>query len=446
MNDKRLCLHCKKFFDCYKSSKRKFCCKKCSESYNREHPELNPFYGEKGKELYKKSMLKKYGVEHNSQIKSVKEKKKETIKEYGFGSNSYKQGMFKNHGCLHNKQIGKSLEEINTMHDKDKLISIIKETPNISITQLAQKLNYSEIRTIKILTQFDIYNLIKNKRGRSKGEIELDNFIKSLGVKTKHINANQKGTYEIDIFCLEYNIGFEFNGDYWHKAKIYDDSYCKEKFDYFKQKNIHIFNILEHEWLDNKEEVQIAIKRVLKIMTEDYFVIGEIDIKYIDENTKKIQIINGEFILEELIIFKPLQGLWNICYNVYNDNYYYTINGLERMLKYLINNCNPERIEIEIRNNEFCNFCELLHKLKETPINYKGTGQGFNKYNNMTCLPIDVFPRWYDSGGYLYQYKRPNIFWSPYCRNVPIVATDKYRGDVGNGYAKTGFDFKVVEI
>jgi hypothetical protein len=88
----------------------------------------------------------------------------------------------------------------------------------------------------------------------SKGEVEVRNFIKSLGVEVLSNDRsrifNPKTSYglELDIFIPALNKAIEYNGEYWHQDKARDllkQQLCKER-------EIGLLTIWDRKWkIDN---------------------------------------------------------------------------------------------------------------------------------------------------------------------------------------------------
>ena len=56
--------------------------------------------------------------------------------------------------------------------------------------------------------------ICNNKFKRSKPELEIEEYVKSLGYVTelKHIHDSSRKWFEIDIYIPEKNVGIEYNG------------------------------------------------------------------------------------------------------------------------------------------------------------------------------------------------------------------------------------------
>lgn len=95
---------------------------------------------------------------------------------------------------------------------------------------------------------------------RSKGENEVIEFIRSLGVKC--IQTYRKLGIELDIFIPDYNIAIEYNGLYWH-SEIYgnrDKNYHIDKTNICEKNGIKLTHIFEDEWQNKQELLKTKFK------------------------------------------------------------------------------------------------------------------------------------------------------------------------------------------
>lgn len=110
--------------------------------------------------------------------------------------------------------------------------------------------------------------------GRSKGELEIIEYLKSLGVIT--IIENDRvllDGLEVDILLPDYNLGIEFCGILWHSFgvtypnNIYKEKEIKHRHGYkyteAKSKNISLLTIFENEWNLKKDIVKSIIANKL---------------------------------------------------------------------------------------------------------------------------------------------------------------------------------------
>ena len=78
------------------------------------------------------------------------------------------------------------------------------------------------------------------------------------------IIQSYRDVLEIDIYLPKLNIGFEFNGNYWHSEKFLDKDYHENKTKYFKDRNIDIFHIWEDKWDFENDEIKFNIKNIIE--------------------------------------------------------------------------------------------------------------------------------------------------------------------------------------
>jgi hypothetical protein len=96
--------------------------------------------------------------------------------------------------------------------------------------------------------------------GCSKGETEVFEFVKSLGLEpTKHRIEKQ----EIDIFIESKKIGIEYNGEYYHSCKFVDKNRHLNKTLLMLNNNIKLIQIWESEWYNKQDIVKSMIKNKL---------------------------------------------------------------------------------------------------------------------------------------------------------------------------------------
>ena len=81
---------------------------------------------------------------------------------------------------------------------------------------------------------------------KSIAENEIYNYIKSI--YDGDIITSYRDGLEIDILLPEMNIGFEYNGLYWHSEDYKHKDYHIEKTTYFDNKGIRIIHIWEDDW------------------------------------------------------------------------------------------------------------------------------------------------------------------------------------------------------
>ena len=341
----------------------------------------------------KSTCLEKYGVEFISKIPEVKEKVKNTIfNNYGgFGFSS---------DIIYNKIKNTNIErygvEFTSQNDeiKSKVKSTsIKRSMNDEFRknnyEIAKNFNYikylgnriSLFRCDKNLDHnFEIdkdnyYNRIRSKiplctvcnpvgDSSSVKQKELLEYI--ISVYNGKIISNYRDSIEIDIYLPDLNLGFEFNGLYYHSDKFKDKYYHLNKFNHFKDRGIRIIFIWEDSWDLKKEIVMSQISNWLgktynRIYARktDFRVITDVTVvrKFLNDNhiqgfiNSSIKI--GLFYNDELVslmTFDKLEGRSKMKDNEYNLSRFVNkintvvIGSASKLIKNFISVYSPERI------------------------------------------------------------------------------------------------------
>ena len=108
----------------------------------------------------------------------------------------------------------------------------------------------------------------------SKGQHELSEWIKSLGILVK-INDRKEfaGKHEIDLYIKSHNLAIEYDGLYWHSERGRPDikEKSKEKRDKFLARGLRMIAVFEDEWQTQQEIVKSRIKNALGIIDRKIF-------------------------------------------------------------------------------------------------------------------------------------------------------------------------------
>lgn len=103
----------------------------------------------------------------------------------------------------------------------------------------------------------------------SKPEIEVQDFVKSLGFEIITNNRKIIKPLELDIFIPSLKKAIEFNGDWWHYNEKNPNSrgeeYHQNKTKMCNSLGIDLLHIRESEWINNRKVVVNQIKKLLKI-------------------------------------------------------------------------------------------------------------------------------------------------------------------------------------
>ena len=107
-------------------------------------------------------------------------------------------------------------------------------------------------------------------KNRSRGEVDVEKFIESLGVKTQSEGKRKllgNGS-ELDIYCPDFNFAVEYNGVYFHSSNDIDDKNNKirhiKKQDLAEENSIKLIQVWDLEWELKQEIVKSRIKNQLE--------------------------------------------------------------------------------------------------------------------------------------------------------------------------------------
>ena len=106
------------------------------------------------------------------------------------------------------------------------------------------------------------------KYNRSKVELEIEEYVKSIGYNTEHkrFKDSNDRLFEVDIFIPERNVGIEYNGSYYHNIEQFriNEDYHYNKFNECRKQNILLITIFDIEWNNREEEIKRYIKDILE--------------------------------------------------------------------------------------------------------------------------------------------------------------------------------------
>lgn len=419
-------------------------CKKCSsiksrktmlDTYGVEHPlEVSEIL-----DKMKENINTKYGVDNISKLNFVKDKKvKTSIENYNFSHpqkneeirNKTKETNLLLYGFetpLKNDEVKNKTKT--TLIEKWGVDVISKNKDIIKLIQLKTKETrikkaieyYKDYNIVKVNYDNKVYTLMCNKgheydipydllRNRkrvnieictvckplnsgSSGEDELYEFIKNNCDLEIIRNRKILDNLEIDIYIPSINIGFEFNGLYWHNEINKEKSYHLKKTIKANKKGIHLIHIWEDDWNYKKDIVKSIV------------------LNYLNKNSKimarKCQIVEID----------------NKTYRKFlEDNHIQSIVNAKVKIGLLYKN---ELVSI-------ISFGSLRKNLNSSNVEYHWELLRF--CNKINCNVIGGFSK-------LLSYFRKN-----YKSNSIISYADRSRYD-GKAYLKSGFEFiKYTEI
>ena len=221
--------------------------------------------------------------------------------------------------------------------------------------------NYYKRKLRGVNTCTNCFPILENSSIKEK---ELFLFIKSI--YTDEIINSYRDGLEIDIFLPKLNIGFEFNGLYWHSEEKLDKNYHLNKTMYFREKGIRIIHIWEDDWDFKRDIIMSQISNWIGLNQKTIFARkcevreikdSKVSTKFLNENhiqgpirsIIKIGLYNGDDLLS-IMTFDTSEGRkkmepdgWNLSRFCSKKNIK-VIGAASKLLKYFIRNWEPKRI------------------------------------------------------------------------------------------------------
>jgi G:T-mismatch repair DNA endonuclease (very short patch repair protein) len=152
----------------------------------------------------------------------------------------------------------------------------------------------------------------------SKAEIEIGDFITSLGYNIKTSDKKVLGGLELDIVIPSKKIAIEYNGLFWHREGLYkpvrkgkDKNYHLNKTKSANEKGYKLIQIFEDEWINKKSIVISKLKHILGVSNAIKIYARKTKIKLIDSK------ISRDFLNENHIQGSDTAG---IRYGAYYGN------------------------------------------------------------------------------------------------------------------------------
>lgn len=123
----------------------------------------------------------------------------------------------------------------------------------------------------------------------SRAEVELTDFIASLGFVPERNRRILGGNKEIDILIPELMVGIEYNGDYWHNNQrifkrwgITSFEHHLAKLNLAHSKGVVLYFVWESDWNESKELVKKVVREVLEGKDTDTAILEKLT-SYLDD-------------------------------------------------------------------------------------------------------------------------------------------------------------------
>ncbi len=158
------------------------------------------------------------------------------------------------------------IEKINECAPNITLLSEYSEYKKVS-TELRIKCNFCSTEdNVSLFNLNRCWSCKKCHPNGSKAQVEILDYVKSLGFDAESSTRKIISPLEIDIWIAEKNIGIEYHGLYWHsggKSDVFNKGKHREKFKSCEEKNIKLIQIFSDEWREKKDIVKSIIRNAL---------------------------------------------------------------------------------------------------------------------------------------------------------------------------------------
>ena len=217
----------------------------------------------------------------------------------------------------------------------------------------------------------------------SNGELEIQDFIKSLGFEIETKNRKIIYPYEIDILIPSKSIAFEYDGLFWHSDYKKVSNYHATKSEKCLAKGILLFHIFEDEWIYKKDVVKSLIKKNLGFFEN----INVKEKKYKEINKDLFETFMSENSLQDLYDANKFYGTFydgnltsvislnkdNVIVN-FSNNLFHKNFSYNDLVNYALNVLGIETISIKLDNRidsieDFKNL-SIVETHNEPPIFY----------------------------------------------------------------------------
>jgi hypothetical protein len=303
----------------------------------------------------KKTNITLYGVDNPAKLPSIKDKIKKTVLEK-YNSESYLLSL-----DYQNKKLSyfKSYFQEKIGNDY-KIISY----NNLECNILHLECNNTFTIHNKLLSERIIHKRVIcnncNKKSCSQEELQIEDFLKTLGIKFEKNNRNKIKPFEIDFFFSDKNIGIEYNRLFFHSSKFKDKNYHYQKYRLAKDNNIDLIQIPSNYFLQKREITENFIKVRLGI-THNFIKIQarKCKINLVPVKEQREFLNNNHFLgytqstvtiglycdrnLVQLISFKRFNNYWELN-RLCTKNNTLVIGGIRRLFKYFVKNYAPKNI------------------------------------------------------------------------------------------------------
>lgn len=220
------------------------------------------------KKAYAEEMIRQFGVDNPFKSATVQQDIRDYwMDEFGVSNPIQLPGAlekaaktsYRKYGRRHKNQMHLSLETIEIKSNKEKLQALYDT--GLSITDIANQLKCG---LAQLAVQFKKFGIELRK---SSGQKQMCEFIKTL-YADDILYDDRKALHgkEIDILLPKSNIGFEYDGIFWHCENTYKHkNYHMNKDKLAVKEGVRLFHFIDLEWIKKQDIVKSYILDVLNI-------------------------------------------------------------------------------------------------------------------------------------------------------------------------------------
>ena len=285
---------------------------KVRETNRKKYGADHYFASEIGKEKLKQANLEKYGVEYSGSLPSVHKKVEDTnLKKYGvknvFQTEKVKKGIkatnLEKYGAENPSQNKDIIKKKKENHVKNYIEANIDSMNSFEIKlvdpeyiSVHHKHNW---KCNKCGNYFEaIWNTIRSGYGKcpqcfpreynsSIEEVEVRNFIASLGLDIIPNDRTLISPLELDIVIPSKNAAIEYCGLYWHsESQGKDINYHTNKLNACNKVGYRLITIFSDEWNLHNEIVKNRVKSILGVSSAKRIHARKCEIGFIDTKIK----------------------------------------------------------------------------------------------------------------------------------------------------------------
>ena len=327
------------------------------EKYGVEYP----LQSEQIKRKVEKTNLERYGVGCTFQSEEVKEKiKKVNLERYGVENVSQSTAIRKK---VKNTRLNNNFPNvIKYFADKETTEDFLKKNynENTTLIQLSKDTGVSRPVVGQYIHKYGLEDYIEYDCKISQPEKDIVEYLTSKGI-TNILQSDRDilDGKEIDIYLPDYNVGIEFNGDYWHSEVIRPNKrYHYDKSMLANSKGVFLYHIFSHEWFDEEKRTRILnhLDNILHLNENKIYarkcMIREVDVTEKNDflNENHIQGKDNSTIKLGLYYNDELVSLMTFCYPRFSKKYnwelsrfcskhnYNVIGGASKLFKYFVDN------------------------------------------------------------------------------------------------------------